>query len=215
MSTDYTTLITSEHADKPNFVATVALTAGAFGGISDTLLQMSQIFNVDTAVGDQLDKIGEWVGVSRIQNAPITDVFFSFDIAGLGWDEGSWRSPFDPTTGIISLDDRTYRAFIKATIALNYWDGTVGQAQEIGMSYLTDFGLIAVVLDNMDMSMDVLIIGSGVSQVLKSLFQQGLFPPKAAGVRINNYYFSDTPLFGLDLDTLFVKGLDEGAFSSF
>ncbi|MGC7970039.1 DUF2612 domain-containing protein, partial [Salmonella enterica] len=66
-------------------------------------------FDLDQAIGVQLDAVGEWVGISRNITVPLAGVYFSFDIAGLGFDQGVWKGPFDPDTGLTTLDDDTYR----------------------------------------------------------------------------------------------------------
>jgi hypothetical protein len=217
MAKDYTTYITSEHADKPNFLATItALTEGA-GQISDMLQSLPQKFDVDLAVGDQLDAVGKWVGFSRQLVAPIAGVFFSWDTAGLGWDQGNWKGPFEPTQGIVTLDDQTYRFALKGKIAANYWDGTVDSLLVISTTGLADLGVSIVVEDNMDMSTDnVYILGGSLYAALLALIKRGVFPPKAAGVRINGYYLSSfpgAPFFGLDVENSYVSGLDVGAWA--
>lgn len=121
----YTGLITSEHADKPKFNAMVSAVAQCFVDQQNALGSFIPSFDLDEAVGDQLDTLGAWVGISRRVRTPLTGVYFSFDIAGLGFDQGVWQGPFDPSTGITLLDDDTYRLLIRAKIGANHWDGTL------------------------------------------------------------------------------------------
>ena len=44
-------------------------------------------YDLDSAVGVQLDAVGEWVGISRELAVPLSNVYFSLDIAGLGLDQ--------------------------------------------------------------------------------------------------------------------------------
>ena len=212
MATDYTQLITGEHRDKPRFAATVALLAGALGQVAENLSAGLTAFDVDSGEGDQLDKVGEWVGIGRRQQVPLAGVYFAFDTAGLGWDQGVWKGPFDPAAGLVVLDDVTYRSLLTATIASNYWVGTVEEVQQIANTAMQPFGLYVTVLDNMNMSYDVFIVGTP-SATVKSLISRGVFPPKVAGVRLNAVSIVDHPLFGLDTETEFIAGLDEGYFS--
>jgi hypothetical protein len=128
---DYTGLITSEHADKPRFVATLAAIAQCFVDVQNAVIGIPFEFDLDDAIGVQLDAVGEWVGITRNVKTPITGVYFSLDTANLGFDQGVWQGPFDPTTGLSSLDDDTYRLLIRAKIGANNWDGTLGTSAAI------------------------------------------------------------------------------------
>lgn len=127
----YTGLITSEHADKPKFTAMVSAVAQCFVDQQNALGNFIPSFDLDEAVGDQLDTLGAWVGIGRRVRTPLTGVYFSFDIAGVGFDQGVWQGPFDPSTGITVLDDDTYRLLIRAKIGANHWDGTLASSAAI------------------------------------------------------------------------------------
>lgn len=102
MATDYTALITSQHRDKPRFLASVALVANAIASVSDVLRAFPGQFSLDLAVGTQLDVVGKWVGLSRSVRIPVTDPYFAWDTSGRGWDEGYWKPPYapaDPSSG--------------------------------------------------------------------------------------------------------------------
>lgn len=123
--TDYTLLVPSEHAGRPNFIA--ALTALVQGQVdaNNVTQQLAQAFDLDTAIGWFLDRIGERVGVSRLISEPLGNVWFSWDISGLGWEQASWAA--EPPSGaqLVALDDEHYRLLLKARVAANYWDGTI------------------------------------------------------------------------------------------
>ena len=215
MATDYTTHVTSLHRDKPKFMATVGVLAGAFGEVSDAALSLVPAFDVDTAVGAQLDVIGLWVGISRKQAVPITGAFFSWNTAGLGWNEANWRGPYEPDEGVVNLDDETFRAVIKAKIGSNYWSGTNIDLQAIGSQAMLQLDVQCFVLDNFDMSTTVYILGAPTN-VLVEMIKRGVAPPKAAGVRITGYILASTPgapFFALSVPTTTeVGGLDFGSF---
>ncbi|MEK6319934.1 MAG: DUF2612 domain-containing protein, partial [Burkholderia gladioli] len=100
---DYTSLITSEHQPQPRFMALVGALVSPLVDQMNVVASMPALFDLDNAVGDQLDKVGEWVGLSRQVSTPLTGVYFSFDIVDLGFDQGTWKGPFDPDTGLVSL----------------------------------------------------------------------------------------------------------------
>lgn len=214
---DYTALITSEHRQKPKFSAMVALLTGATQQITDAANQLVSDFDVDLAIGAQLDAVGRWVGVSRRQSIPIPGVFFTWDDPDLGWNFGSWKGPFESTQGVVELDDATYRAVIKAKIGANYWDGTVADLNEIGLTALASLDVQCFAIDNFDMSVTIYILGAPSAVVLE-LIKRGIVPPKPAGVRVAGYILASeagAPFFALDVETTeAVAGLDFGSFGS-
>lgn len=128
---DYTALITSEHRGLSRFMATVGTLVQPIVDQMNVLQSMPGKFDLDNAVGVQLDDVGLWVGVSRKIRTPLTGIYFSFDVAGLGFDKGIWKGPFDPDTGLTVLDDDTYRLVIRAKIGANHWDGTLASSAAI------------------------------------------------------------------------------------
>lgn len=182
---DYSSLITSEHNQQPRFMAVVELLTGAAGEIYDALLATRDAFNLDQAVGTQLDTIGLWVGLSRQQAVPITGAYFTLDDPDLGLDVGYWLGPFESTEGIVLLDDTTYRELLKSRISLNYWQGSNQKAVELSESLFSEMGVYSLVIDNFDMSVTV-FIGVNPPEVIRELFRRGFFP-KAAGVRLSSF----------------------------
>ncbi len=180
----YVALITSEHQDKPNFVATVrALTAG-FADIGALCNTYPQIYSLDLAVGEQLDVVGVWIGLSRTLSIPLTGVYFSWDdTALLGWESGSWQSTTDSPTGLITLPDDAYRSLLRAKIAANNWDGTIPGAIAV---YLAIFGGAETVIiqDNQDMTYNLGFVGNPLSAINQALLLSGYIPLKPSGVRI-------------------------------
>lgn len=212
----YTGLITSEHADKPKFNAMVSTVAQCFVDQQNTLESFIPAFDLDQAVGDQLDIIGEWVGISRRVNTPLTGVYFSLDVAGVGFDQGVWQGPFDPSTGVTLLDDGTYRVLIRAKIGANHWDGTLGTSAAI-LNQIFDNGTNVFIQDNQDMSMVIGISGTIPSAVLLALLKGGYIPLKPEGVLINEYIVTTGnghAMFGFDMTGPYVAGFDAGAWGT-
>jgi hypothetical protein len=123
--TDYTNLVPPQHADKPLFMAWVSYLSQPFVDNQNLLITFPNIFDIDVAVGQQLDMLGVKIGLSRQLQTLLTNVFFSLDTPGLGLDQGVWQGSYDATTGITVLDDDHYRILLKARIAANNWDGTI------------------------------------------------------------------------------------------
>lgn len=213
MATDYTKLITSEHRDKPKFLATVQLFSDVFNAQQSELLAVQKAYDVDVAVGAQLDAVGLWVGVSRIQQVPISGVYLTWDDPALGWDFAVWKGPFEPSQGVTSLDDDSYRAVIKGKIASNYFKGTVLSSNELAAFAFSIFGIYCFIIDHQDMSIDIYVAG-GASAVLIEMIRRGTILPKTAGVRINAITLAPGPFFALDVPTTPVlAGLDFGFFA--
>ena len=186
----YTALITSEHADKPNFVATVAALVQPMVDQQNQMLVFSTLFDVDKAVGDQLDKIGLWIGVGR----NLTQVI----------------------SGVSTLDDATYRVLIKLYIGMNTWDGTVPGIYAIWNANLLQYLGPIVVVDNQDMTMNVYILSSATG-LLASLITSGYFTMRPAGVGLSVSFFVTSvpgaPIFGFDEENAVISGFDVGAWA--
>ncbi len=214
-SDDYTGLITSQHADKPNFKAVIeAVTKGLVDNIN-LCVALPEFFNLDTAVGVQLDAVGLWVGASRRLQIPLTGVYFEWDSTELlGWDSGSWMGPFDPDSGLALLPDDAFRKLIRAKIAANNWDGTILGAVAVWETAF-DGGQTIIIQDNQDMSMIVGFVGASLSAIDQALLLGGYIPLKPAGVRISYYAFppSDGPLFAWDAESDVLAGWETGQWA--
>ena len=217
MAFDYTTLITNEHANQPNFVASIQALTKPFQDAVAVLDSMPAAFDVDQALGAQLDIVALWVGATRRLSAPIPNSFFSWNTTGLGWNQANWKGPYTPSEGIVELDDETFRAIIKAKIGVNYWDGTLQSLNVIGTTAMAGLGIQAFVLDNQDMTETVYIVGTPTVALL-ALIKTGILPPKTAGLGITGYILSSVPgapFFALSVTTTsLVGGLDFGAFGN-
>jgi hypothetical protein len=178
----YLDLLTSEHQDLPLFSAFLTIFLQGQVDLQNFLASLPAAFDVDTAIGVQLDAVGVRVGRSRSFPAPITGVYFSWDIAGVGWDEGVWQGPFDPDTGIQYLPDEFYRTILKAKIAANQWDGTVVGAEAM---WTIAFGPDVLVLqDNQNMTETMRWVGAMPDSVTQILLGLGYFTLKPAGVAL-------------------------------
>lgn len=214
--TKYTDRITSEHNQKPKFMAMVAALAQPMVDLQNLLGSMPGKFDLDSAVDAQLDDVGLWVGISRNVPIPLTNVYFSLDIDGLGFDQGNWKGPFDPDTGLTRLDDATYRLVIRAKIGANHWDGTLGASKAI-LDSIFGGGTVVFIQDNQDMSMTIGVAGVIPSAVFLALLKNGLIPLKPEGVGINLVVVTSddgAPIFGFDMENDLVSGFDTGAWGT-
>lgn len=214
---EYLALITSEHSDKPKFEATVAATIAPLARLQEVLGSFIKEFDIDSAVGAQLDIIGQWVGRPRRIDTPLVGVYFAWDdVVGDGWDSGIWKGPYDPDSGLVDLPDDAYRLLLKAKVAANNWDGTIPQAYDI---WATAFGTDTYLLiqDNQDMSMVVGIAGVPLSIVEQALLTNGYIPLKPEGVRIQYYAVApaEGSLFAFDVaEGSAMAGWDHGQWAT-
>jgi hypothetical protein len=217
----YIALLPPYHSHQSRFVNTLAALLQPLVEAQEVLAQLSADFDLDTAVGVQLDMVGEWLGRSRWVEEPRIGVYFAMhDAADAplrdGFDQGQWLGPFDPTSVIVAMPDDTYRSVLRLQAMANHWDGTLASIQN---QFATVFPGV-VVEDKGDtagglMSMDVLIPGIAISTLLLSVLEQD-FPIKPGGVRVNIIESTvvTEPLFGFDIDgaALPIRGFDHGAW---
>lgn len=219
----YTDRITNYHATKPKFFDHVDLSTRPFIDIARSMSGFISAFDIDTAVGVQLDILGLWIGCSRIVSQPISGVYFCWDTDGLGYDQGVWQGPYDPDSGYTSLSDDTYRIVLKTKIAINNWDGRNDSLPPILDAATAGSGLKMQIVDNQDMTISVWVFPeadiSDVSLELIAAIKQGYLTVKAAGVRAGDIQTPsvETPsegnrFFGFDMDNDYITGFDAGAW---
>lgn len=184
----YTGRITAEHADKPKYMAMVAAVTQCFVNQQNFLGAMPAAFDLDQAIGDQLDIVGEWVGLTRSIKVPIANVYFSWDTVNVGWDTGVWKRPSDPDAGITELDDNSYRLLLRAKIGANHWNGSLADSVPILQGIFAPEGLSPVLTDNQDMTMTIKLSGGQLSALSRALIDGGYVPIRPAGVGVSYVY---------------------------
>ena len=211
---DYLNLITSEYQQQPNFTAMISFFAAVPVQVQNLLESMiTTIFNLDTPpVGNQLDIIGQWVGISRNVSVPISGVFFSWDgAASVGWNYGSWQ-PVPAVVAITSLPDDVYLTLIRAKIAANNWDGTTEGAYKIWAIVFPQFEILIQDYNNMTYALG--IVGGIVDSLTIALIEGGYIPLRPEGVQIKNYFVAiDTnPGFSWDTENAYLQGWNQGSW---
>ena len=214
---EYLALITSEHRNKPKFVATVSASVSPFAKLQEVLRSLPKEFDIETAVGVQLDAVGVWIGRSRYVGEPISGVYMEWDgTAAVGWEGGVWKGPFDPSEGIVNLPDDSYRLLLKAKIAANNWDGTIPGAYAVWEQIFT--GSYIIMEDLQDMTMAIGVSGIPLSALDTELLERGYLPLKPAGVRIRDYAVVPAAgvLFSWDMETSSAfAGWDTGNWTNY
>lgn len=144
----YLNLITSEHNQMPRFMDTVALSVQPSCDALKVAQLLYLLFDIDTAVGQQLDFTGQWIGIARRITVQDLIHYFSLDIPGLGLDEARWYGSDAERGRIVVLDDEEYRLVLKTRILANMWDGTRDHAYEILNHYFAAKGYEVMINDN-------------------------------------------------------------------
>ena len=180
---EYRRLLTSEYKNSPRLKEWLLWLLNDGTDYSTFIQVFVSAFDLDVAVGQQLDIIGRYVGVSRLLN-------------------------FQPSGGESPLlDDDTYRFLIKATVVKNTWKGNVEDLYAAWRILFPEVPLFQV-QDLQDMTFNV-VVGGDFSSLKTELIAQGYIVPKPEGVRIRLMTITPLagyPLFSYDLDTLYYSG---------
>ena len=175
--------------------------------IFDVLFQIRDGFNIETAVGRQLDILGEYIGVSRtyeIAEDPDPTLFFGL-IDGSnadhvanpqafckGFNDSNNPSDWFITSGlkVVTMNDELYRQILKLKIKLNSIDYTVESIEDILSSLFRD----KVILYDTN-SMELVYRITEVNEFITASISKRLLP-KPAGVRVKGI-IDDRPFFGM------------------
>lgn len=183
---NYIDLITSQYQNSPKYKAWVECLLTPFVDTQNLANQLYTHFDIDYAIGKQLDILGEIIGVRRLL-------------------------PFQPSVDNPLLGDEDYRFLLKSQILKNVWDGTNQHIYEIWELLHPNIALS--LKDNQDMTITALFIGA-LSLLQREMIEYGLIIPKAQGVKMH-YAFSLPPIFSYNQDTEYFKGYDEGNWAVF
>lgn len=186
MTTDtYVALLTSEHRSQPLYAAAVRAMVQGFSDGYDTLQALLDLYNIDYAVGDQLDTIARWVGVIRAVPVPLTNVYFTWGgTVQTGWGVGVWKGPTDPGTGIVTLGDSDFRTLIRAKIMANSWDGSADGLRDI---FTALFGTGVSFVDTQNQSYNVKYKTTGLdalSAVMQTLLINDFLAVRPSGISV-------------------------------
>ena len=206
MIEDYLSLVTIQH-QKPKFMAVVAEKVKHYVLAQEAMSRLIEDFDLDTAEGDQLDIIGQWVGVQRAIAVNINDIDFGWNIAPQGWNFSEWKGINDSEEDLKILPDEGYRSLIKFKIAQNHWDGTVGGLYSLLYIIFPQYHFS--INDKQDMTMDLICIGNFTS-LERVIIIGNYLGLKNSGVRIvyEIQEPADQPIFSWDLDEQEFKGWD-------
>lgn len=145
---DYVALVAPEHQGAPRFLATVAASVDPLAALQAALLAAELSFDLDGAVGVQLDAVGVRVGRSRAVPTPLPGVYFSVGLLNRGVGQAPIKGPYSTKVGIYLLDDETFRRLLRAKVVANRWDGTVPMQEAVYGAYFVDPATLIFVSDD-------------------------------------------------------------------
>lgn len=159
--------------------------------------QVLQGFDIDTAVGPQLDILGKYVGVARNIGLPVDKPYYNFsDYDGTLRPNGFtdylnpamnaqalWYQYQFSGTENTALTDTAYRFILKLKIILNINDGTLASVMDLLETFFP--GTVALT-DNKDMTITYTLTRQAPvdPEVIKA------FLPKPMGVGVNYEFFT-------------------------
>lgn len=214
MIQDYVNLITPEHRFKPKYIAWVSASLSMVDDLQKLFSGMNAGFDIDSAVGKQLDIVGQLLNVPR--NLPYQPQVsadsipvFAWGDEGTGyggWGEGSWLlygvSPV--------LNDNYYRLILKASIIRNRWDGTANTLLLLLNEVFSGSGMVFLLQDNQDMTFTIIAFGTADPLTIDMLKHEVMIP-RPEGVKIN-VVISDTKIFAWGEESTVYGGWNEGSW---
>lgn len=162
LKTIYANLLISQYRNKTKARATIELMAESFS-CDGLLLTLAEAFNIETAVGAQLDIIGKIVGVERnIYGLDLTHTFFEFTSytgtpVGVDLQRYADATPGPEimlryrSTTAYTMSDLEMRALIKLKIIYNT---TRQSLKNLTDALYSAFTTGITVTDNLDMTVD-------------------------------------------------------------
>lgn len=190
----YSNLLIIQYHQKAKAKATVELFSSILY-MNNLNEDIRNAFDIDTAVGQQLDWIGKYVGVDRFYevqefadnlfgmitydevDSPPTDRQGFTDYANFDSDDGDWLTYNDIISQTNKLPDAEYRIILKLKIIQNNSNHSVKQIDD---SLFAFFGTEVVMTDNQDMTMTY-FVPNDKTAILTVALQKGVLP-KPMGV---------------------------------
>lgn len=176
----YTNLLIKQYWDKPKAKATIkALILNNVLLFENIINNFTGNFNINTAIGKQLDIIGSLIGVSRIY-------------------EGI---EFENTPAPNKLDDETYRLLIKLKGINNY---SVNSIKSISDGIYNFLANKLIFVNNTDMTISYIIFSeSEQDNIIKIITKNKDILPAPAGVLVNYIVrISDDKIFGFQRNNI-------------
>lgn len=176
----YADLLIIQYRNKPKARATIKLGTNLY--LADELLfDLSNVLDIDSAVGPQLDLIGKILGVGReIAGLTLNKDYFTFEkTIAYGYSDaqalsqGYWKKYSNSIGSIYALDDTNYRALLKFKALYNSRYGSMGG---MDLLYWKAFGDDVNLINNKDLSVTYEVT-STLSDAINAAIYLGYIEP--------------------------------------
>ena len=181
------TRIYAQYSDKPKAVQWYNITPSLGDEISNAYELVRSTYDIDAAVGAQLDVIGRIVVIDRgFESLVVFEPDTYFGGIGLASQFGGVDSQFESTGEVLSseVSDAVFRILIRAKIAKNNSEATMDGVVD-ALSYITSSSPIQVI-DNENMTMSV-SFGSELTDIERFVFNTFDVVPRPQGVQFLGY----------------------------
>lgn len=204
--------IYAQYRDKPKAVDWYSIARKLGGSLEDAAEAVRKSYDIDTAVGEQLNVIGRIVVAPRsfVGSIPMNPALFDLTDGDEFGDDGAMFSALTIDQDG-QLSDELYRLVIRAKIVKNNGDATIENILD-GMNFLLPQAEVLRVTDGEDMSFSIEFYGQITNLERFALLNAGLVP-KPQAVRFNGFLEGfDMVEFG-DMDAEF--GDEDSEFAGF
>ncbi len=226
---EYKKLLIVQYSDKPKALSHIENIIGNLEDVYDLANMFEEAFDLDSAVGAQLDILGKIVGISRSVPFAVPKNYFGFsdntstaypmDDKFLNVVAYPFKNKFEIPYSTGELNDNDYRFYIRAQIIKNYVKATmIDEGDRLSIQNAIDnlFDNKGYVVDNQDMTMTIYIDSTFNFDSIQYIKQLDLIPrPQGVeyetvisysegstfGFGVNNTGFGDK--FGPHIDSYF------------
>lgn len=192
----YANLLIIQYRNQPKAKATIQAIVKAFIA-NNIILNIRDAFNIDTAVGVQLDILGKYIGVDRfykVVSLPLAFGFSSYledeptdqtgfaDVSDFLTKDGTFLSASEIISKTAILNDDEYRILLKLKVTQNYSNFSM---KDINDSLYRFFENQIYVIDNLDMTMTYYFDSaqSSLKVIIEAAIYKGVIP-KPMGVKL-------------------------------
>ena len=194
MIDEYTLLLIKQYWEKPKARAEIELKLRKYKEVSELLKSIPVQFDVDLAIGNQLDVLGRIVGVSRLAPGQLPKIFFGFleneeaegfsDMFNVVKEGAPFFNKYGAEYTTSELDDVQYRQLIKNKIANNNTSAFMASDEHISIqeAIMGAFKGKAYVVDEQNMTLTLYISRSFPIEEVRMLILLNLLP-KPQGVQ--------------------------------
>lgn len=185
---EYKNLAIIQYRDKPTFDAILTSLLEQFEKVYTLYSSFDDAYDVDKAVGVQLDILGKIVGISRIVPSVLLKKYFGFSgtfNAGT-FGKAIFKSGNEAVLSDTKLNDSDYRFLIKAKVIRNFTYCSISKPDTLNMQKAIDFlfNNKGWIKNNYNMTFDLYVSSVFDLDKIALIQAMDLFPlPK--GTRIN------------------------------